>query len=172
MVIQCFIYGLLGKLEIYLLRTGLDKNARSSFLLSCVFRQGTVLLPREPYEPPFGYDPPAAGVFLKYIQETGLKENFWNLCFLLLNRSDLPYNPYPGFVGRLRQNGERLVLYQFSCFNLWPYCECRVNSQILKVTVLTVFKGLKYKKNIIVEHITECHVCFMHGKKKTSEQLF
>ncbi|XP_043550826.1 uncharacterized protein LOC122552236 [Chiloscyllium plagiosum] len=46
----------------------------------------------------------------KYIDATGLQKSMEDLCAQLLNRAELPCNPYLGFVHRLHQQAERFRL--------------------------------------------------------------
>ncbi|VDI02688.1 Hypothetical predicted protein, partial [Mytilus galloprovincialis] len=64
------------------------------------------VIPRQTYQAPEGYDTPIIRQFREYLDNTGLEQNFKDLIKLLLDRNELPYNPYPGFVNRFRQFGE------------------------------------------------------------------
>ncbi|XP_077995877.1 uncharacterized protein LOC144449240 [Glandiceps talaboti] len=60
------------------------------------------------YEPPT--DPQVAAnisMMLKYLNDTDIDNVVSQLCYSLLNRPELPYNPYPGFVRRLRRHSEK-----------------------------------------------------------------
>nr|XP_006820474.1 PREDICTED: uncharacterized protein LOC102804097 [Saccoglossus kowalevskii] len=66
----------------------------------------------------YNYDPPddpqvAANIamMIKYIQDTELEIVMSQLCQSLLNRPELPYNPYPGFVRRLRRHSEKFHMH-------------------------------------------------------------
>jgi len=42
-----------------------------------------------------------------YLEDTQVEKVFKKLLQTLLNRPELPYNPYPGFYGRLRAYQEK-----------------------------------------------------------------
>ncbi|XP_074641822.1 uncharacterized protein LOC141899427 isoform X2 [Tubulanus polymorphus] len=52
----------------------------------------------------FGED---LSVFKEYLQQTSVEDVFQEQCHILLTRDTLPYNPYPGFVRRIRQKAEQ-----------------------------------------------------------------
>ena len=77
--------------------------------------EGSLTTPRDKYHPP--NDPVLrANLTLvnEYLQRTEIDEIFNGLVRLLLTRTDLPYNPYPGFVRRFREQAERFHLYEKS----------------------------------------------------------
>lgn len=72
------------------------------------------IVPRETYQAPEGYNTPLIRQFREYLENTELETNFKDLVKLLLDRNELPYNPYPGFVARFRQYAERFHMEQES----------------------------------------------------------
>ncbi|XP_063416904.1 uncharacterized protein LOC134699224 [Mytilus trossulus] len=72
------------------------------------------VISRQTYQAPEGYDTPIIRQFREYLDNTGLEQNFKDLIKLLLDRNELPYNPYPGFVNRFRQFGEKFHMEQES----------------------------------------------------------
>ncbi|XP_069135817.1 uncharacterized protein [Argopecten irradians] len=78
-----------------------------------IYTTGSTLM-RDLYNPPLGYDTVTMQRFRDYLEETELVESFRRLMTLLLDRPELPYNPYPGFVQRFRQNAEAFHLDQIS----------------------------------------------------------
>eukprot|EP00058_Branchiostoma_floridae_P020307 XP_002605797.1 hypothetical protein BRAFLDRAFT_121903 [Branchiostoma floridae] len=55
------------------------------------------------------------GIIQRYLHEKKLTVDMKELCGMLLSMPDLPYNPYPGFVRRLRRNSERSHDYMYCC---------------------------------------------------------
>ncbi|XP_021373136.1 uncharacterized protein LOC110463111 isoform X2 [Mizuhopecten yessoensis] len=76
-----------------------------------IYTTGSTVM-RELYNPPIGYDTLTMQRFRDYLEETELVESFRRLMTLLLDRPELPYNPYPGLVQRFRQNAEAFHLDQ------------------------------------------------------------
>lgn len=76
----------------------------------CVLRLQGSTLTRDLYQPDLGFDTVVMQRFRAYLEETKLVDTFRRLITLLLDRPELPYNPYPGFVQRFRQNAEVWVL--------------------------------------------------------------
>ncbi|KAJ8312010.1 hypothetical protein KUTeg_009383 [Tegillarca granosa] len=64
-------------------------------------------IPRIPYQPEPGYDTLTVRRFREYLEETQIEEYFHKLLRLLLDREELPYNPYCGYVVRMRQRDEK-----------------------------------------------------------------
>ena len=74
--------------------------------------QFTGVAQRAQYKPPQGYFSPSLARFEKYLEDTQVQVLFQRLLYMLLNRPELPYNPFPGFYGRLRMNMEKYeILY-------------------------------------------------------------
>ncbi|XP_053375797.1 uncharacterized protein LOC123534926 isoform X2 [Mercenaria mercenaria] len=70
----------------------------------------SAVMPRKRYQPPPGYYSPSLARFEQYLEDTQVQVIFRKLLHILLNRPELPYNPYPGFYGRLRVHQERFHL--------------------------------------------------------------
>lgn len=63
---------------------------------------------KEDYEHPADKDlQKFISVHEKYLATQNLEEEFTDMCSVLFSRDNLPYNPYPGFVSRLREKTER-----------------------------------------------------------------
>lgn len=75
-------------------------------LLSFMF-QLSQAVPRAQYKPPANYHSPGMTRFERYLEETQVEQIFKKLLHMLLNRPELPYNPYPGFYGRMRMHQEK-----------------------------------------------------------------
>lgn len=69
---------------------------------------------REMYQPKYGYDTKTMKRFTEYLKKTDLESVFQVLLTRLLNRNELPYNPYPGFAEKIYPYVERFHLYQIS----------------------------------------------------------
>ncbi|KAI8507211.1 hypothetical protein Bbelb_145910 [Branchiostoma belcheri] len=52
------------------------------------------------------------GIIQRYLHEKKLTADMKELCGMLLSMPDLPYNPYPGFVRRLRRNSEKFHMFR------------------------------------------------------------
>ncbi|KAK7483727.1 hypothetical protein BaRGS_00025048 [Batillaria attramentaria] len=71
----------------------------------------STLLQRAAYVAPVGYDTSGLmNIIRTYLDNTGLEKNFSELLHFLLDRDELPYNPYPGFATRLRPHAEKFIL--------------------------------------------------------------
>ncbi|KAL5017357.1 hypothetical protein ScPMuIL_006946 [Solemya velum] len=62
---------------------------------------------RNTYQPPKNYDTPLMRMFRDYLNKTGLESNFRCLLHRLMDRPNLPYNPYPGLAKKLRKYAEK-----------------------------------------------------------------
>ncbi|XP_021373182.1 uncharacterized protein LOC110463139 [Mizuhopecten yessoensis] len=69
---------------------------------------------REMYQPKFGYNTKTMQRFMEYLKKTDLESVFQVLLTILLNRNELPYNPYPGFAEKIYPYVEKFHLYQIS----------------------------------------------------------
>ena len=73
----------------------------------CLYLQSTAVQ-RAAYIAPAGYDTNGLmSIIRDYLDKTELETNFSRLLHVLLDRPQLPYNPYPGFATRLRPHAER-----------------------------------------------------------------
>ncbi|XP_050409076.2 uncharacterized protein LOC126824019 [Patella vulgata] len=68
------------------------------------------ILARAKYDVPSGPNARLNNQIREYLEKTGLDANFRLVLDRLLNRTDLPYNPYAGFVVRMRKFSERFYL--------------------------------------------------------------
>ncbi|ESO97729.1 hypothetical protein LOTGIDRAFT_152822 [Lottia gigantea] len=68
------------------------------------------ILARGRYDAPLGPNARLTNQIQEYLDQTGLETNFKMVLNRLLNRTDLPYNPYPGFAVRMRKFAERFYL--------------------------------------------------------------
>ena len=68
---------------------------------------GTIV-PRDRFTVPSDADLRMAITQLRhYLMDTQIETSYLGLCRVLLSQENLPYNPYPGFVQRLRLKAER-----------------------------------------------------------------
>ncbi|XP_041348903.1 uncharacterized protein LOC121368301 [Gigantopelta aegis] len=79
-----------------------------------VLTEATSFIPRASYQAPRGCDPRLVHLIQKYLDKTQLEVNFRSLLGILLNRNDLPYNPYPGLTVRLRPYSEKFYMDSFT----------------------------------------------------------
>ncbi|XP_060578920.1 uncharacterized protein LOC132735904 isoform X2 [Ruditapes philippinarum] len=70
----------------------------------------SAVMPRNRYQAPPGFFSQSLTRFEQYLEDTQVQVIFRKLLQILLNRPELPYNPYPGFYGRLRVHQERFHL--------------------------------------------------------------
>lgn len=84
------------------------RSRATSSIATFVFNVQSTPLRRAAYVAPDGYDTPGLmSIINDYLNKTELEKRFTELLHLLLNRPQLPYNPYPGFATRLRPYAEK-----------------------------------------------------------------
>ena len=49
---------------------------------------------------------------VSYLERSGVEKTFLTLNKRLLSLSDLPYNPYPGFLRRVREGTEKFYMFE------------------------------------------------------------
>ncbi|XP_070573292.1 uncharacterized protein [Ptychodera flava] len=71
---------------------------------------GDDFVPRQRYNYEAPEDPQVAAnisMIIKYLNDTEIDDTVSQLCYALMNRPELPFNPYPGFTRRLRRHSEK-----------------------------------------------------------------
>ncbi|XP_052800800.1 uncharacterized protein LOC128231721 isoform X2 [Mya arenaria] len=74
----------------------------------------SAMVPRATYKPPANYHSPSMARFEAYLEKTEVQNIFRKLLHMLISRPELPYNPFPGFSGRIRMYQERFHLQRDS----------------------------------------------------------
>lgn len=101
---------------------------------------------RDRYHPP---DDPLLRAHLtlvnEYLRKTEIEDLFNSLLKVLLARTDLPYNPYPGFVRRFRVQAERFHLFAKSHEEIKEILSGYHNSSIIHKFVILVSSTISFQ---------------------------